>query len=240
MKKGELTLSVLALGISIMAAVFTGLQWNEARITRIDVHQDAEKALKRSDEQFKVQREDAQKASVTQADQVSKSARAADRSATAAETSSNTSRAALEVSERAYLGVTAVGMDKDFTDGQSTKVTAVIANSGKTPAFNVQTRHYFNYVPKPIPLKLPFAKLELVSTAELLPLVQLTQASDNVPAPSKDMVELMRQGKLAFVAYGIIEYTDIFRKKRTTKYCYIYDPANPTLFQVCPSGNEAH
>jgi hypothetical protein len=236
----DLVLPVIAIVISILAAIFTGLQWNEARNTRIEVHRDAEKALERSESQFKTQRDDAQAASVDQQVQVNRSATAANRSATAAEVSATTSKAALEVSERAYIGITALGMDKDFADGQETRITAVIANSGRTPAFNVRTRHYFNCAPKPIPDVLPFTKVETISTAVVHPLVQLTQASDKVPPLSREIVEMIRKGSWAFVAYGIVEYTDAFHKKRSTRYCYMYDPMNPTLFQVCTSGNEAN
>lgn len=161
-------------------------------------------------------------------------------SAKAATTSSNIAKSALEVSERAFVGVTSLTMDKDFAEGQGTKITAVIVNSGKTPAFNVRVRHYFAYAPKPISKNLRFTPMATVSTTFLLPLVQLVQASDKVPAPPKEVRELIRRGTIAFVAYGIIEYTDVFKKKRVTKYCYLYDPALPLFFQVCANGNEAN
>src|ERR1700733_6741397 len=160
-------------------------------------------------------------------------------SADAATTSSSTAKAALEVSERAFVGVTTVTMDKDFADGVDTTVSVTILNSGKTPAYNVHTRHYFNYGRKPNPDGLPFSPVEMISTAVVLPLVQYIRASDKVSAPPKEVRDMIRQGSLAFIAYGIIEYTDVFKKKRITKYCNTYDPASPLTFQVCPVGNEA-
>jgi len=41
----ELIIAVVALVISLMAALFTFLQWWEARQTRIDVHNDAEERV---------------------------------------------------------------------------------------------------------------------------------------------------------------------------------------------------
>lgn len=161
-------------------------------------------------------------------------------SAAAARTSSDTARAALEISERAYVGITSVVMDKDLVDGQESKITVTIANGGRTPAFSMTTRHYYAWRSKAISIPRTYAPLDTVSTDILIPNVQIIQASVKVANLHEPAITLIRNGQFVLDAYGITEYTDVFKKKRTTKYCFRYDPANPTAFIVCPEGNEAN
>jgi hypothetical protein len=161
-------------------------------------------------------------------------------SADAARASSDTARSALEISERAYVGVTTVVMDKDLAEGQESKITVTIANGGRTPAFSTRTRHYYVWGPKAVTNPRTYAPIEIVSTDILIPNVELIQASDKVANLHEPAITLIRDGRLVLDAYGIAEYTDVFKKKRTTKYCYRYDPANPRAFIVCPEGNEAN
>jgi hypothetical protein len=161
-------------------------------------------------------------------------------SADAARASSDTARAALEISERAYVGITSVVMDKDLADGQESKITVTIANGGRTPAFSMRTRHYYAWGPKAIPNPRTYTPIDVVSTDILIPNVELIQASDKVANLHEPAITLIRDGRFVLDAYGITEYTDVFKKKRTTKYCFRYDPANPTAFIVCPEGNEAN
>lgn len=161
-------------------------------------------------------------------------------SAKAASDSANTAKAALEVSERAFVGVTNVSMDKDLVEGQDSKITATFANGGKTPAFDMRTRHYFRWGPRSIMDTASYSKVAVVSTAILIPMVQLTQASLKVPAMPKTTIDLIHNGTWVLEAYGIVEYRDVFRKERVTKYSFVFDPANPTAFQVSEKGNEAN
>jgi hypothetical protein len=158
-------------------------------------------------------------------------------SAAAATSSSNTARNALEISERAYLGITAAQMDKDLAAGTNVKLSVFVANGGRTPAFNVHVRHYYRWGPPGVQKNLPLTKVALVSTSILLPGVQLLQASDQIAALPTTVIEELKKGELVLVAYGQITYTDAVRKRRFTRYCYLYDPANPTQLQVCAEGN---
>jgi hypothetical protein len=162
------------------------------------------------------------------------------KSAEAATESSNTAKAALEISERAYVGVTAAELDKDFTEGQESKLNVMIANGGRTPAFNVHVRHYFRWGPKDIQTHLPLAKLDIISTSILLPNIQFLSAQDKIPGFPSTAISLLKSGGWVFVSYGEIEYTDIVKKNRTTRYCYLYDPVNPIHMQVCAQGNIAN
>jgi hypothetical protein len=161
-------------------------------------------------------------------------------SAGAATSSSNTAKAALEVSERAYVGIISVVMDRDLTDGQESKITVTIANGGRTPAFSMRTKHYYSWGPAAVPNPRTYAPLNVVSTDILIPSVEAVQASDKVANLHEPSITLIRDGTILLEAYGIIEFTDVFKKKRFTKYCYRYDPANPTAFIVCPEGNESN
>jgi hypothetical protein len=161
-------------------------------------------------------------------------------SAGAATASSNTARAALGVSERAYLGVVAVTMDKDLAEGQESKITVTLANGGRTPAFSVRTRHYWAWRPKALLNPHNYPPVDILSTDIVLPNVQGIQATDKITNLHEPIIGFIHDGRVLLDAYGIAEYTDVFKKKRTTTYCYRYDPANPTSFIVCPEGNEAN
>jgi hypothetical protein len=161
-------------------------------------------------------------------------------SAGAATASSNTAKAALEVSERAYLGVVAVTMDKDLAEGQESKITVTLANGGRTPAFSVRTKHYWTWGPKALPNPRNYTPLAVVSTDIIIPNVQGVQATDKITNLHEPTIGFIHDGSVLLEAYGIAEYTDVFKKKRTTTYCYRYDPANPTYLIVCPEGNEAN
>jgi hypothetical protein len=164
------------------------------------------------------------------------------KSADAASESSNTAKAALEISERAYVGVTSAELDRDIAEGQDSKLNVTIANGGRTPAFSVHVRHYYRWGPKDIQTKLTFGKLDVISTSILLPNVQLISASDKIPGPAllAPMIALLKAGAWVLVSYGDITYTDVVRKTRLTRYCYLYDPANPIHLQVCAQGNVAN
>jgi len=162
------------------------------------------------------------------------------KSANAATDSADTAKAALEVSERAFVGVTNVSMDKDLAEGQESKITATFVNGGKTPAFEMRTRHYYRWGPRSIMNTAVYSKVDVISTEILIPMVQLAQASLKIPAMPKTVIDLIHNGTWVLEAYGIVEYRDVFRKKRVTKYSFVFDPANPTAFQVSEKGNEAN
>src|SRR5271169_6761608 len=91
-------------------------------------------------------------------------------SAKAATDSSNTAKASLEVSERAYVGVLSAVMDKDLMSDQKVEIAVTIGNGVKTPAFAVRTRHYWAYF-KPGTTPKSYAKVDVVSSDVLLPVV---------------------------------------------------------------------
>ena len=98
----ELIIAVVALVISLMAALFTFLQWWEARQTRIDVHNAAERARHIAIEQFNIQRTDAQAAAKAQQSDVERPAAASDRSAKAAEKSASLAGTSLQVNRELF------------------------------------------------------------------------------------------------------------------------------------------
>jgi hypothetical protein len=161
-------------------------------------------------------------------------------SADAATDSANTAKAALEVSERAFVGVINIALDKDLVEGQDSKITATFANGGKTPAFDMHTRHYMRWGPKAVLDQTSYSKVQSVSTDILLPTVQFVQATLKVTGIPKQVIDLIHSGDWVLEAYGIVEYRDVFKKKRITKYSFLFDPANPTLFIVREKGNEAN
>jgi hypothetical protein len=137
-------LGTVAIVISILAALFTGLQWWEARSARIQARGDAEVARQDAKEALRISREDAAKsaerasqdaseAMKLQLEQGRMAARHAQRSALAAEKTAGTQFESLHLGERAWVGI-----EGEWNRvAQPFSVRFTVRNAGRTPAFKV-------------------------------------------------------------------------------------------------------
>lgn len=240
----ELTLGVAALAISLMAALFTFLQWWEARKTRIDVHSDAERARQVAVDQFNVQRTDAQAASQIQEGDVQRSANAADRSAKAAERSASLAGTALqvnrhlfEISERARVNVK--GVDVYLKANEPIKAQLVFQNFGRTPANDLLVTTSLQFRTTPLPENPPDQPVREQSPNTLMP--SDTQGASIVieSQASESAVEAVKAGKAYIYVFGHLEYKDVFLKPHKTSFCGKYNPADPAHLSMCVHNNGA-
>jgi hypothetical protein len=246
MKKQELehSMALAALIISIGAAAFTGLQWYEARRTRIEVHDDAEAARKQVDHQFQIAREDAQEASKTQEAQVRESASAAGRSAKAAErTAAITehsvalSRELFQISERTHVSVK--GFSAQLSADSDGRVIAEIQNAGKTTAKRVTTILNLGVSQQPLSEQLLMTDL-LPITPRPLDLVASNVITVEVPlgpVATQSTIKAIQEGTTTLYVWGHIEYADTFGKQHKTIFCATYDPHSKEKFSFCAYHN---
>lgn len=239
-KERESILSFVALVISLMAALFTCLQWWEARETRIDSHQDAVDARRMAADQFKIQREDAQEQSQIQEKDVTRAASAADRSAKAAEKSAflaeqaqRTNRETFQISERARVSVKSMRL-LPLEVGKPATAVVVIENFGKTPASQLAilhtlmlTREALNQDPRE---ELPQAKprsgvLMSSETVDVTSISNRTIGDDELAA--------LNLGTLHMYVFGKLEYVDIFDHHHGTRFCGEYNRQAPETLIVC-------
>lgn len=155
--------------------------------------------------------------------------------------------------QRAWVGLTEIscvrhkegdGTTVIVKEEKSIKCKAIVTNTGKTPARDMITRVYLNYmeVPNPNPKIPEKAIMSTEPTSQTLfpgnsVLVTFPFPSDKVFA--KDQIESLKNGQNAIYLYGMIVYRDVFGETHFTKFCaYVL----PSLTNVasCPSNNDAN
>lgn len=225
----DFAIAIAALVISIAAAGFTGLQWLEARQTRID-----------DEKHFDIARQDAAKAAGDQQAQVERSAASADRSAEASEKSTDIAgeslrlnRQIFQTSERAFVHAKeitiAVELDKPA------KAVVRFENAGRTTAKDARMRVSITILSTPpttpppdAPLGAPIIPRDLVG-GETTDLIVAT----NDPI-SKDLLELLKNGGAHIYVYGHAEYKDTFAHPHKTTFCAMYNKDDPSRSPACP------
>lgn len=226
-------MALAAIIISVFAALFTGLQWKEARQTRID-----------DETRFQLAREDAKKSAAEQQAQVDRSAESAERSAKSSEKSNDVAIKSLELnqqmfqtSERAFVHVKEI--DFLVRAGQPLKATIVFENVGKTPAKRILP--YFILVYRGSVLsEIPKSDLaEARSSGTPVELVNgdhvnLDAVANGGPL-TNDEVNYLSAGTGRVYAYGVIRYRDIFQIPRETDFWVEFKPPNQD--QACPFFN---
>jgi hypothetical protein len=235
---------LIAIAISLMAAVFTGLQYKEARATRIVVHEDASNA-----------RDDARKAAEAQVEDARRSAAAADRSAKAAEETAETESQALRVSQRPYIAIKDAKM-WPVANGSTILMEFRIKAIGASPALNVHI-HAKCIIYEHDEVEQKPSKEEEQEEDDLMGkyLNVLDSNGPSIMLPGVEETDRCSTYKLrstsrfeeggTLTVEGVIRYQDIFGKSHWTKFCYIdttimaSDPQG-ILMQPCPSGNSAN
>jgi hypothetical protein len=242
-KEREFSVAIAALIISIGAAGFTGLQWYEARRTRIDVHDDAEKARELAERQFEVGRQDAQSSAHAQEVRVKESAASAERSAKAAEKNTvvaqesvRLSRQLFEISERAQVHVKK--LDITVTPKAHATASVEIENVGKTVARNAicvaniaESLAPLNDNPADAPRPKGESAVDLVAGDVRTVLVR-------TPEPMlEEEVKAIGAGTTYLYVWGHIEYSDVFDHPHRTTFCAQYNPQQPQFAQACQHFN---
>jgi len=133
--------------------------------------------------------------------------------------------------QRAWLGVTEVAAGPIV---KSMKFTPILINSGKTLATRVTQRGGWKTFPKGV---IPDIDREIKQEPEFFHGVifpngrrELSANSDSITA---DIASELRGGAQVLYVFSEIDYRDAFRKKRTTKFCLMLNPAIDQ-FSPCP------
>jgi hypothetical protein len=151
---------------------------------------------------------------------------------------------------RARMGVSEVVGFK-LAAGSPLEGTAIITNTGKTPALNVRTRTEFQYgVMDGAPPQFPNPNIKSLDT--LSPTITVVQAGqqqhasvrDNVPI-TQEVFDGIKSGKTRLLFRVLITYDDVFTPtsggqvgRLRTEYCAYYAPRLDALFD-CEFGNHA-
>lgn len=241
----ELTVAVVALVISLMAALFTCLQWWEARQTRIDVHNEAESARQLAVMQFNTQRADAKTAAQAQQKDVEQSAGAADRSAKAAEKSVLLADRALEInqklfqiSERARVHIKAVALS--LQSNAPIKALLTIENFGKTPANRLEVTATLETRADALPDNpQDDPSIHEHPSTNLMPSDIHGMSLIGARPMSDAGVTAINEGKGFVYVFGHMEYEDVFGKAHKTTFCAQYNPKVPDQFNFCAYYNSA-
>ena len=212
--------AIAAILVAGVSALFTYLQWTEAKQARID----------------------AKEASKSQAGDVRKSSEAADRSAKAAERSASVaeeslleSKHSLVTAERAWLNVATATIHLP-TDGHgSPTVDTTITNYGKTPAYNVRIRQVVALT----------ARLDLTVDSDsatttnpyIVPPGSSVVMKNNPRFPiTTEVFKQLMAKQLYLQYYGRAEYLDVFKQKHQTTWCAYSSPDTGDIY-ACPANN---
>ena len=143
----------------------------------------------------------------------------------------------MNIENRAWVTVVDVKRD-EFKIGKETEITVSFANSGHTPAHNMNGFVYGLYWDKPNfgTSCLQSDKDEEVSTTILGPQSVNSQTMYTERKLTATDIELVKQGALRYYIWGYIYYNDIWGQRHFTEYCFINRIEN-TSFNSCESGN---
>jgi hypothetical protein len=175
-------------------------------------------------------------ASVDAAGSAKESADDSGRIAKAAETSTKVATTALRTTERAYLAVQAVVYLKDF-DGKARTVNAIIANTGRTPAYKM---HLWSYSaigrnPEAFDGNLPFWEIKKPASEDMIAGGHTAFAQINVREMTTDQIASIKTGTAAIYAWARVEYTDVFHAKQCFRYCYYVTDLSTGAWNACPN-----
>jgi hypothetical protein len=243
----EFWIAIAALVVSLCAAAFTGMQWEEARQARIDAHDEAERQRQQDQNHFELARRDAEAAAKSQQSEVERSASSSERSAKAAEKNTEIAhesvqlnRQIFQISERAF--VRAKGIDFSLEPNKPASVTVIVENAGRTTAKNttILTNLALRDAPFPDHPSGPPPDMPLGSEITPVDLTAGDSRSTTIQTPrvlSEAEVKGVKDGVLYLYSYGHIEYSDAFSQKRRTTFCVQYNKDDQSKPHLCPSYN---
>ena len=141
---------------------------------------------------------------------------------------------ALEISNRAYVGMEAIGLTKPLTVGEAIEAGVVFRNTGRTPAYDVAvataidvTSTPLTEIPKRPPASLPLSRSNLIPNN----VARMSNRTDRTY--SRADIDLIKAGKAWIYVWGWIDYRDEFGKQREGNFCAQYNPATDTSFSPC-------
>jgi len=249
----------VAVGVSILAALFICAQWWEMHSGAKDTRTLAQ-AAKTQAEKTSTMSDSAEKIRQAAEHLVAQEQRIADNSQQAMDASNRQSKAALDATianakrdQRAWVGVMATSPSEGFTETAPWKVTVVFFNSGRTPARNVESSGMFTTSPVPIPRPTPEQIKQLIfrpaqsiapqgSYREVLGIDYPAEVSTAAQKQGQQMLlsqyAMIKSKQLFLYYFGILKYEDSFGNHRETQFCIFL--ANPDTKEVgfCDAFND--
>jgi len=229
----EFWIAIAALAISVAAALFSAMQWFEARQIRID-----------DEKHFDIARQDAEKIANAQGAEVQRSAASAERSAKSSERSTDIAGESLrlnrdifQISERAFVHPKSMSFVVEAN--KPAKVTVEVQNAGRTTAkgtvifVNILLRNAT--LPENPEDQTPSSTL--VTPVDLVAGDIRTSTVATSRSLSEGEVNGIKAGTLYLYSYGHIDYRDIFAHPRKSTFCAQYNKDEPDRSHSCPFQN---
>jgi hypothetical protein len=246
----------VAVGISVLAAIFICAQWYEMHTGSADTHKLAEAASTQATQTTNLATAAGTQAAQTKvlADQAIIQAQANKQLAqNAVDALANTEKSFRD-EQRAWVGISDLNLST-FEPNKPITIEMRIANTGRTPARNVKSRyrtHTSNLAmdgPNPVQLSnLQKTKWEYDPAiapqgkfsywlGEIEPGRPITAEQFSTSKDLKDSFALIKSGALIMYDYGEISYRDQSGREHTTTFCIFL--ANPDTKEIafCPSFN---
>jgi len=234
-EKATLKWAKLAVGMSLVAAVFVCLQWYEMHTGGQDTHDLAVAAGKQADK-MKDMSDAADKIRQAAEGMVTQEKRLADDTENSLRSSSKQSSDALNASiaasrsdQRAWMGSADWSFNVSASD--PIKSTVAISNLGKSPAMNVTCRidggafpkaHALSEADITYPDRIPILKEGTVFPSQRFP---LTATGDPMEPESQEAwFQYIESGSLIEYFWGYVTYDDAFGRKHWTHFCTEYRP----------------
>jgi hypothetical protein len=152
----------------------------------------------------------------------------------------NELRTTRELENRAWVGVKNMEIVPSAQGG--TEVVATFVNSGNSPAI-VEVRFRGEELEESPPDNAEFPEMSKGSTLALFPNVESPSRVTTFEGNLAPFIEDPKNPNHAWYLYGRLDYTDIFGKRRVTKFCYstsakkFADDKYFLSFRVAPTHN---
>lgn len=152
------------------------------------------------------------------------------------------SRQAMEYAEAAYVTVLQVKMTKKNILGEHAQAKILFGNFGNTPAYNLSTYGHMDL--KPIGFKFTDQEAFDTGSSNVSKTIlggrgaTTIQTLNSRKPLTPELFAVIEQHRLVVHVWGIVTYTDIFKRERWTRFCFseIGDSGD---FESCPCGNDA-
>ena len=154
----------------------------------------------------------------------------------------------MRLDERAWIGITRVGIS-EFKAGLPPTIVVEVVNHGKTPAKNLKVKFYVAdiAVGKPIPMYDFSAHRATGRNGSNLIFPNVTAKMlgtfmDETGKPislTAEGIKSFYEGRGVIYTVGRIDYQDVFNRPHWATFCFVSVPTTPEDFTVCESGNDS-
>jgi hypothetical protein len=144
-----------------------------------------------------------------------------------------------ETSERAWITIRGVTLEKNIVGGQEAHVVAGLKNSGHSPALRVGVKNFVTVAPS-----LPLEQMqEFINRGD--PIGSFAVIGPDTK-PTNDVRHLVMQDEISemiakkgnLYSFGVVEYRDIFGNDHWTTFCYRTVSITELNLVACKTGND--